>query len=732
MNKKKLAVFMSGLLLYSGFMSVADAEETSDEVEEVVVTADRVKELNPQKSTVISEEQIKVQGARNVAEALKDVPGLYITSNDAQGKAVAMFRGSDAENTKVYVDGVPLSPVGDGKVDLSAIMAENIAKIEVIKGAAPVVYGINAPGGVIIITTKKGGDKNSQMLSVVTGSHGDESMFLSSSGRTGKLSYLLDVKKEHSDGYTTHSAIKEYNNYNIKLGYDISPKASVTVLGSSTVKYSQLPNRIDPATGEILTISSGASSTDASFLNNTFNWEYTPWESRYAGLLFNQKLSDNNDLSLKWYRTSEIAHLKAYGYENEDWLHQYVNGWVKGLEMQDTIKTSTANTVILGWAHEDKSYYNLSDAVYSYINVVNGKTTTGYYSGTARSDYNYTGKSFYLQDNLNVSRKLAVSFGVRHEDINDFARVHPWGDVITPDNVTTGIDAHGNPTKPQASFSYAMTGRTTLHGSFGESFRWPNIQERLGPGGVYGAYGTSYDLSVNPLTGATIKDSNGNAITQQWWKWPDGTWHLPVGSDHVEPEEAINREIGLAHTFPFGLKLDATYFYKNIKNMIKGQEGSGNLGGSLLYYNIPQVTMHGYEVEGSFPISKQIKGILSYSLTTAYDPVAFRQVVDIPYRKCSFGFIYTGKDGINTYLSLNYTGSYMSEFTTSSGNDYNNKSVTDFTVPGHSTVDLKVSKTKGDREYYFRITNLFDKKYYQGYYLLSPGRCVEIGGTIKY
>ncbi|WP_094603238.1 Vitamin B12 transporter BtuB [Sporomusa silvacetica DSM 10669] len=731
MNKSKLAVIASCLLVYSGFMPAASAEEATGDVdvEEVVVTADKIKELPPAKVTVINAEQIKAQGARNAAEALKDVPGVTVSSNSAQGKALAMFRGSDAENTRVFVDGVPLSSVVDGKVDLSAITAENIEKIEVIKGTAPVMYGINAPGGVILITTKKGSSTGGSSLTVTTGSHRDQSLAASTSGRIGSLSYLLNVKRERTDGYTDHSQGDE-NHYNAKFSFDLNRDASLTILGSYTVKNYQVPNRIDPETGEIITIKSATGTTQSGLFKNVHDFEYMPWRSKYFAMIYDRKLSDNNNMSLKLYRTNENSILKAFGTfgekiwtEHETWIYNKSDGWVNGLELQDTIKTSQDNTIIWGFNHESRSYNEWTNEVATVTGTdANGNKT--YTQTDATSTYNYTGRSLYLQDNLKVGPKLAVSFGIRHDQISAEADTHPYGDATM-----YHFSDKDSPTKPEASFSYAMTNRTTLHGAFSETYRWPNVTEALHPGGQYGAYGTNYYLATNPITGAALDG------LYSWWQWPDGTWHQTTTCDQVLPEESINREIGLTHSFPFGLKLDFTYFRKNITNMIKGQENIDYFGqeSDLLYYNIPYVQMHGFEVEGSYPIGKRVKGFLSYSYTNAWDPAAWRQVSDIPYRKYSFGFAYTGKNGLNAYLSLNYLGSYYSEYSTGNGNgNGDSRTVTPWTVPAHHTVDVKVSKEIAKREYYVKVNNLFDKKFYQGAYLLAPGRYIEVGETFKF
>ncbi|CQR74695.1 Colicin I receptor precursor [Sporomusa ovata DSM 2662] len=732
MKKSKLSVIVSVMLLYSSFASVAGAEEaanTSSDVEEVEVTADRIKQINPVNITVVNADEIKAQGARNVAEALKDVSGLYITNNDAQGKSIAMFRGSDAENTRVFVDGIPLSPVGDGKVDLRAIPSENIEKIEVIKGAVPVIYGTNAPGGIIYITTKKAGDKAGQTVSITTGSHREKSIFASASGKNGKLSYLVDVKKENTDGYTAHAQGKD-NYFDGKFNFDISPKASVTIVGSYTEKNYQIPNRIDPATGQIYSKGSLATVSSGDYLAYTYNWEYEPWKNKYIGMLYNQKLSDNNELSLRLYRTNENSHLKGFGWLqgnvadiNNDWAHVYTDGTVKGLELQDTIRTSRANTVIWGYTHESRDYQQKQDSIMVWVDPNDKDQKKQYYLGMDHSNYEYTGKSFYLQDSANINQRLAVTFGFRHDDISDHAGLHLDSTRAIPDQ-----RGKGTANKPQVSFNYSLADKTLLHGAFGKSYRWPNVTERLHPGGSYGETDIVNFFTKDPNTGET---TDGHV---PWYQWRDGTWHKYTSDcTYVLPEEAINREIGLTHSFHSGLKFDVTYFSKNITNMIKGQSYSYAPTSDPYYYNIPSVQMHGYEVQVSHQIAKRIKGFLSYSYTNAWDPIMMQQVCDVAPRKFSYGFNYTGQDGINAYLSMNYVGSYQSQFSTGNGNGNGDSNLAKtLTIPGHHTVDLRVSKRVNNEEYYVRVTNLLNEKYYSGFYLVAPGRYVEFGTNISF
>jgi outer membrane receptor protein involved in Fe transport len=719
-KKKKLAILASCMVMCSaGFMAVAEAEEPagtgSDTVlEEVVVTASTFKQLNPVKFTVIDEAEIKAKGAQNVAEALKDVPGLFINQNSSKGKAVAQFRGSDGDNTRIFVDGVPLNPVGDGKVDLRAIPADNIEKIEIIKGAVPVMYGTDAPGGLIYITTKKAGNKSAQSLSYTTGTDNDEKYYLSLAGQRGKINYLFGYKTEDTDGYTAHSKI-DADNFNGKLSWDLGPKSNLTVFGSYSERQEQLPNRIDPINGKLIlnTGQGGTISAKNNWWSYTYDWAYDPIRNSYLGLLYNYRLNDKSDLNLRVYRSHEDSHLSAQGWgvfyaQPDNTAHQYWDGSVRGWELQHNIRTSTANTMTWGYNYETRDFTEQTSATWPFpqINPVTGKLdyyVTFFNQGT----YDYTGKSFYLQDTTQVNRKLSTSLGYRHYEVEDHAAI----DTIA---FTAPAPQHGVGTAddPVASFNYALSGTTNLHGSVGKSFRWPNAKERSGPGGIYGLPTELYGSNATGYTG------NGAG--------PDG---MGIVCNYLLPEEAINRELGVGYQ-KHGLKADITFFKRDITNMIKGY-GFGQ--GHTQYFNIPNVDMQGYELEVNKKIRNGLKAFFNYTYTDAYDPEVKEQVRDIPKQKCSFGLDYAGTDGVHANLALNHLGSRVSAFSNGNGNangDDPRKAIAQ-TLPSYSVVDFKVSKTVENLDYWVRILNLFDEKYYQGAYLVAPGRYVEVGTTIK-
>ncbi len=121
-------------------------------VESVVVTASPIAENADQFSTivdVVDRDEILQQGGSNLADALKDVPGVAGTGF-AAGASRPVIRGMDATRVKVLEDGISSSDVSDIGPDHGVPIDPMITqKIEVVRGAAALRYGSEAIGGVV-------------------------------------------------------------------------------------------------------------------------------------------------------------------------------------------------------------------------------------------------------------------------------------------------------------------------------------------------------------------------------------------------------------------------------------------------------------------------------------------------------------------------------------------------------------------------------------------------------
>lgn len=154
----------------------------------VHVTATRVeRELMdiPMSVSVITAEDIKKDPATSVADLLKDIPGLTITSSTPGIQRIGI-RGEDPFRTLILIDGQKVSE--HKSMDGTALLIDPAAieRIEVIKGPSSVLYGSDAIGGVINIITKKNTDK-AVTGSVSTGYFGATNGFTQSANLAGSI-----------------------------------------------------------------------------------------------------------------------------------------------------------------------------------------------------------------------------------------------------------------------------------------------------------------------------------------------------------------------------------------------------------------------------------------------------------------------------------------------------------------------------------------------------------------
>jgi iron complex outermembrane recepter protein len=108
---------------------------------------------------VISQQDIRRSGARNIPDLLRMVPGLDVAQINGDTWAISSrgFNGQFSNKLLVLVDGRNVYTPSFAGVywDALDVPLENIERIEVIRGPGGTVWGANAVNGVISIFTKK-------------------------------------------------------------------------------------------------------------------------------------------------------------------------------------------------------------------------------------------------------------------------------------------------------------------------------------------------------------------------------------------------------------------------------------------------------------------------------------------------------------------------------------------------------------------------------------------------
>ena len=108
--------------------------------------------------SVITADDIELQGFDFALDAIASAPGVTINQNGAfGGSASVRIRGAASEQTLVLIDGLPVNDPSTpgGGYDFARLDTEQIDRIEILKGPQSTLWGSDAIGGVVAITTKK-------------------------------------------------------------------------------------------------------------------------------------------------------------------------------------------------------------------------------------------------------------------------------------------------------------------------------------------------------------------------------------------------------------------------------------------------------------------------------------------------------------------------------------------------------------------------------------------------
>ncbi len=138
---------------------VVVADSIRDDLITVVATGVRSRiDQSGQSVSVIGADEIAAIQGPDLTRVLERLPGINITRNGSLGSFTGVrLRGADAEQLLVLIDGVrvndPSSP-GSG-FDFGSLLSGGIAKIELLRGSNSVVWGSQAIGGVLAVTSRQ-------------------------------------------------------------------------------------------------------------------------------------------------------------------------------------------------------------------------------------------------------------------------------------------------------------------------------------------------------------------------------------------------------------------------------------------------------------------------------------------------------------------------------------------------------------------------------------------------
>lgn len=444
-NWKFLAAACAAMAAIGGVQSYA-AEAPVYSLDAVVVTANRTetKELDTNADvSVVTREEIKNNHYQDVTDAVKNIPGVSMMNQGANGQTY--FSNSlyinGSKNVVLLVDGMRQNingVIGSHAQPGSFVNMDSVERIEVLKGAASTLYGSDAQGGVINIITRKPKDGEvSSKVGVSFGSYDGEKYNLYNEGSKDGFFWTVDAQKQlqgdFKDGWG-RDVVNHLNSkaLNVKLGKDLGNDSDITFGYQKYKADYTIP---------------GTQSSPYMFGSNSKIRANGYKDVERLSAQYNVKINDRLKNQFSLYRNkTEFNDTSSDTFEMN----------VKTVGVSDQLTYKTDNHLLTGGI----DYYK--DSIDHYLGAYNDLGTDGKSASNT---------AFYVQDVWDITPEWNLTPGIR-------------------------IDHHsvyGNHTSPSLVLGYKPTDRTNYYVSYKEFFVAPDL---------FQLYSTSYgNPNLDPETG---------------------------------------------------------------------------------------------------------------------------------------------------------------------------------------------------------------------------------------
>jgi vitamin B12 transporter len=179
--------------------------------DQIVVTASSLPETlqaTPAAVTVITRKDIDERAARDVADVLREVPGLVLARSGSPGKATSLFtRGAASTQTLVMWNGIVLNNPYFSGYDWGRFSTAGIEQIEVVRGPFSALYGSEAMAGVVnVLTTPKSSGIHGDFES---GSHGLRNAMVNAAFASESFTAAGNYEHRTDDGFNPNDDFRQ-------------------------------------------------------------------------------------------------------------------------------------------------------------------------------------------------------------------------------------------------------------------------------------------------------------------------------------------------------------------------------------------------------------------------------------------------------------------------------------------------------------------------------------------
>ncbi|BAQ80654.1 ferrienterobactin receptor [Pseudomonas sp. St29] len=593
---------LSGCCLLSHAVQTANAGATQPvlelEPQNVIATAKEETKQAPGVSVITAEDIQKRPPANDLSQIIRTMPGVNLTGNSTSGQRgnnrQIDIRGMGPENTLILVDGKPVGSRNsvrygwrgerDSRGDTNWVPADQVERIEVIRGPAAARYGNGAAGGVINIITKQAG----------TQPHGNVTLY--SSFPTHK-----------DEGATQRASFGLNGPLTDTLSYRLYGNVAKTDADDADINAGHESLRTGNQVGTLPAGREGVRNKD---LNGLLSWQLTPDQSldfeagfsRQGNLYTGDTQNTNSNSTVKnllghetnrsyrqtyalthrgeWDFGSSMAYLQ-YEKTRNTRINEGLAGGTEGIfsnsefytavlrdltahgEVNLPLHTGFEQTLTLG---SEWSQQKLDDPSANTQSTSEGGAVSGLSSSNRSTQSSAQIFSLFAEDNIELRPGTMLTPGLRFDHHS-----------IVGDNWS-----------PSLNLSHALSDTLTLKAGIARAYKAPNL----------------YQLNADYLLYSRGQGCYGQS-----------TSCYLQGNDKLKAETSVNKELGLEYKAD-GWVAGLTYFRNDYKNKVesglapvsRASGGSGAYRNAAIYQweNVPKALVEGLEGTLTIPLASQL------------------------------------------------------------------------------------------------------------------------------
>ncbi|EPJ94233.1 TonB-dependent siderophore receptor [Pseudomonas psychrophila] len=647
----------------------------------------------PQTINVVAAQVIRDQAPRNLDDALNNVSGITQGNTLGSTQDSVMKRGfGDNRDGSIMRDGMPLV---QGRA-----MNATTERVEVLKGPASLLYGIQDPGGVVNVVSKKPQLEQYNALTVRGSTYGSgkngSGGSLDSTGPLGDsgLAYRMIIDHEDEDYWRNFGVHRETliapslawygDNTQVLLAYEhrefLTPFDRGTAINPATNHPLDIPatRRLDEPFNNM----EGRSDLYRLEVDHDLN---NDWKA-HLGYSWNRETYDASQVRVTEVNPNGTLTRKMDGTQGAITTDRFstvsLQGKVQAAGMQ--------HDLVFGVDDEYRKIYRAdlirqnSQSTFNYENPVYGNEVAG--TTVSASDSNQTdllrSDSLFAQDSIHLTDQWILVAGARFQKYDQLA-----GKAIP---FKTNTDTNGVKWIPRAGLVYRYTDELSFYGSYTESFK-PNS-------------------TIAPLTGGVVLDSA------------------------IAPEESKSWELGAKLDMPGRITGSVALFDIKKRNVLVSTTEAGN----TVYSAAGEVRSRGLELDVSGQLSEQWSVIGSYAYTdaevtkdTKYEGMRLQNVAK---NSGSVSAVYdvgniVGGDKLRIGAGARYVGERAGD------------ALNDFDLPGYTVADAFATydtRIEGQKvKFQVNVKNLFDRTYYTSaasrtFVSIGDSRQVTFSSTLEF